>query len=243
MEDLIIKITKTEDEKLVVSSREVAANFEKRHDNVIRDIEELINQNSILSSENSILSSQKYFIESSYKVEGNNKTYKEYLLTRDGFSLLVMGFNGEKALNWKLQYINAFNQMEEYIKAANNEPLFTLESLQNEVYMAIQKGNYKKADSLMRLAKQAGRTNPKACRSDLQPLIDEFYTLDDAIIGQTKRGLLLNKNLLLEVLSKSGLSKRMIFIKLRELGYIETYTKNKYGKTIRAILDTNKKIV
>lgn len=235
MEDLIIKITKTEDEKLVVSSREVAVNFEKRHDQVLRDIE--VYKNRISTPQFCGL-----FIESEYKAS-NGKTNKEYFLTRDGFSLLVMGFNGEKALNWKLQYINAFNQMEEYIKAANNEPLFTLESLQNEVYMAIQKGNYKKADSLMRLAKQAGRTNPKACKSDLQPLIDEFYTLDSAIIGQTKRGLLLNKNLLLEVLSKSGLSKRMIFIKLRELGYIETYTKNKYGKTIRAILDINKKIV
>ena len=235
MEDLIIKITKTEDEKLVVSSREVAVNFEKRHDQVLRDIE--VYKNRISTPQFCGL-----FIESEYKAS-NGKTNKEYFLTRDGFSLLVMGFTGEKALNWKLQYINAFNQMEEYIKAANNEPLFTLESLQNEVYMAIQKGNYKKADSLMRLAKQAGRTNPKACRSDLQPLIDEFYTLDSAIIGQTKRGLLLNKNLLLEVLSKSGLSKRMIFIKLRELGYIETYTKNKYGKTIRAILDINKKIV
>ena len=235
MEDLIIKITKTEDEKLVVSSREVAANFEKRHDHVIRDIEKLMEMNPILGASN-------YFIESSYLDKYNRET-KEYLMTRDGFSLLVMGFNGEKALNWKLQYINAFNQMEEYIKAANNEPLFTLESLQNEIYMTIQKGNYKKADSLMRLAKQAGRTNPKACKSDLKPLLDEFYTLDNAIIGQTKRGLLLNKNLLLEVLSKSGLSKHMIFIKLRELGYIETYTKNKYGKTIRSILDTNKKIV
>ena len=37
---------------------------------------------------------------------------KEYLLTRDGFSLLVMGFTGEKALSWKLKYIEAFNEME-----------------------------------------------------------------------------------------------------------------------------------
>ena len=38
-----------------------------------------------------------------------------YLMTRDGFSLLVMGFTGQKALEWKLKYIEAFNYMEESI--------------------------------------------------------------------------------------------------------------------------------
>lgn len=37
----------------------------------------------------------------------------EYLMDRDGFSLLVMGFTGKKALEWKLKYIDAFNKMEE----------------------------------------------------------------------------------------------------------------------------------
>lgn len=39
-----------------------------------------------------------------------------YLMNRDGFSLLVMGFTGKKALEWKLQYIKAFNQMEKFIR-------------------------------------------------------------------------------------------------------------------------------
>ena len=42
--------------------------------------------------------------------------YTEYLLTRDGFSLLVMGFTGSRALEWKLKYIEAFNKMEQAIK-------------------------------------------------------------------------------------------------------------------------------
>lgn len=37
-------------------------------------------------------------------------------MTRDGFTLLVMGFTGQKALEWKLQYINAFNRMENIIR-------------------------------------------------------------------------------------------------------------------------------
>lgn len=56
------------------------------------------------------------FIESSYKAPGNRKSYKCYELTRDGFCLLVMGFTGQKALEWKLKYIEAFNQMEQQLR-------------------------------------------------------------------------------------------------------------------------------
>ena len=57
----------------------------------------------------------KMFIESSYKA-GTGKSYKEYLLTRDGFTLLAMGFTGSKAIEWKLKYIDAFNKMEQALK-------------------------------------------------------------------------------------------------------------------------------
>ena len=103
MENLI---TKTEDGKLVVSSRRVADDFGKRHSDVIEKIQQLI------KAEKSVMS---MFIESSYKA-GTGKKYKEYLLTRDGFSLLVMGFNGREALEWKLKYIEAFNAMERKLK-------------------------------------------------------------------------------------------------------------------------------
>lgn len=92
------------DGQLVVSSRQVAENFEKRHDNVIQTITELINQMG--TPENSGL-----FIKSEY-IASNGKRNPEYLMTRDGFSLLVMGFTGNRALEWKLKYIEAFNHME-----------------------------------------------------------------------------------------------------------------------------------
>ncbi|WP_195251045.1 Rha family transcriptional regulator [Romboutsia sp. 1001713B170207_170306_H8] len=91
---------------LLVSSREIATHFEKRHSDVIDKIEELI------KAENSVMS---MFIGSTYKA-GTGKNYKEYLMNRDGFSLLVMGFTGSKALTWKLKYIEAFNKMEEQLK-------------------------------------------------------------------------------------------------------------------------------
>ena len=105
----------------VVSSRVVAKDFGKRHANVLQTIDELI------KTVNSVMT---LFIESSYKA-GTGKQYKEYLLTRDGFSLLVMGFTGKEALHWKLQYIEAFNRMEEYIKQQQSRemPKMTLEEI------------------------------------------------------------------------------------------------------------------
>ena len=93
------------DGQLLVSSREIANNFEKRHNDVVKVIENLTTENFVV---------KEMFIESTFEHKGN--LYKEYLMNRDGFSLLVMGFNGSKALTWKLKYIEAFNKMEEQLK-------------------------------------------------------------------------------------------------------------------------------
>lgn len=105
-EEVIVK--RTEYGELVVSSRQVAEDFDKRHADVIKAIEDKMKVNEILRS-------PKYFIESTYTDKSNRKS-KEYLLTRDGFSFLVMGFTGSKADEWKLKYIEAFNKMEQAIK-------------------------------------------------------------------------------------------------------------------------------
>lgn len=102
-------IIKVLDGQLVVTSRQIARDFEKEHKNIVRDIENLIGQLKIEHT-------PKYFIETEYQHEQNKQTYREYLLTRDGFSLLVMGFTGQKALEWKLKYIEAFNKMEQALK-------------------------------------------------------------------------------------------------------------------------------
>ena len=60
------------------------------------------------------------FIESEYK-NSRGRTYKQYLINRDGFSLLAMGFTGKEALNWKLKYIEAFNEMEKQLFARSSE--------------------------------------------------------------------------------------------------------------------------
>lgn len=94
---------------IVCTSRAVAEIFKKQHFNVLRDIEALLVNLGDLKIELS------YFIKSTYKSE-QNKKLPEYLLTRDGFTLLAMGFNGKKALQFKIAYINRFNEMEAALK-------------------------------------------------------------------------------------------------------------------------------
>ena len=109
----------------VVSSREVANNFEKQHKHVLECIENL--------KEGVAEKSADLFIESKYQHPQNKQWYKEYLLTRDGFSLLVMGFTGAKALEWKLKYIEAFNKMEQYIKEQQVPQLTEKQMLQLQI--------------------------------------------------------------------------------------------------------------
>lgn len=116
--DKDVVVTRNNDGELVVTSRQVAEDFEKMHKHVLETIRNLVDENSAV---------KKMFIESEF--ENRGKKYPEYLITRDGFSLLVMGFTGAKALQWKLKYIEAFNKMEQAIKERNSNPLSPMEQL------------------------------------------------------------------------------------------------------------------
>lgn len=91
--------------QIVVSSKDLAERFGKEHKDVLENIR------NILVAENS---ATKFFQETSSVYRG--REFPFYLMNRDGFSLLAMGFTGKKALQWKLKYIEAFNEMEETLK-------------------------------------------------------------------------------------------------------------------------------
>ena len=112
MEELI-QINRDENGRVVVSSRQIAKDFGKEHRDVTATIKTLI--------EGCAEKSADLFYETKYQNEQNKQWYKEYLLTRDGFSLLVMGFTGSEALKWKLKYIDAFNKMEQSLINLNRD--------------------------------------------------------------------------------------------------------------------------
>ena len=95
-----------------VDSLFVAELFEKNHKEVLRDIRKITNPLSGLSEE----FRQRNFAPSSYRNQ-QNKKQPCYYLTRDGFTMLVMGYTGQKAMQFKELYIKRFNEMESMIKS------------------------------------------------------------------------------------------------------------------------------
>ncbi|MCB4226589.1 Rha family transcriptional regulator [Mannheimia haemolytica] len=91
----------------MTSTLKVAEYFEKRHDNILRRLETLE-----CSDEFRLLNFKE-----SYYFNEQNKKQPMYLMTQDGFTLLVMGFTGKKAMQFKESYISVFNAMRKQIIA------------------------------------------------------------------------------------------------------------------------------
>ncbi|MBS0955899.1 phage regulatory protein/antirepressor Ant [Lactiplantibacillus plantarum] len=102
MNDLVIM----KNQQAVTSSLQVAETFEKEHRNVLATIGGLLKNKH----------TQHMFAKETYINEQNSQSYPIYYMNRDGFTLLAMGFTGDKALQFKLQYIKAFNEMEHQVK-------------------------------------------------------------------------------------------------------------------------------
>lgn len=101
-----------DNQQVVTDSRSVAEHFGKRHDHVMRDIE---------AYKKDVPNFGEMFHETTMP-DSYGRQQKAYLMNRDGFSLLVMGFTGKAALEWKLKYIDAFNAMEKAIKTPQLTP-------------------------------------------------------------------------------------------------------------------------
>lgn len=102
-------------------SRQVAEMISKRHDHLIRDIDNYVS----VISQNPKLGADSFFVKSSYKA-GTGKTYPCYLLTRKGCDMVANKITGEKGILFTAEYVNKFNEMEkEHIKAICKLPDFT----------------------------------------------------------------------------------------------------------------------
>lgn len=146
-----IKIT-TSNGELVVSSRQVAENFGKEHSKVIRSIEGIANFGD----------TQGMFHKVSYVNEQNGQEYKEYLMNRDGFSLLVMGFTGKEAMEWKIKYIEAFNAMEKKL----SKPQLTLTEQMAQGLLAAQQLLAEKSKQVEHLTTTIEEQKPKVLFAD-----------------------------------------------------------------------------
>ncbi len=180
---------KNKDGKMVVSSREVANNFGKRHTEVLRAI-----KNKLTDAK---LRSLNYFIENTY-LDEKGETRKEYLITRDGFSFLVMGFTGRKADAWKIIYIEAFNKMEQYI----------------EINSKVLPSNYKEALQLL-LVEVEEKEKLQNTVKELEPKAQ----FADAIVSNEKS---IDVGSMAKILYQNGINigRTRLFAILRKYGYL-----------------------
>lgn len=142
----------------VTTSYLVAKTFSKEHKHVVRDIENIESKLQCVENQYSPILDGCKTMFSEYTQDiivanGAVKKVKGYVMNRDGFTLLVMGYTGQKALEFKLRYIKAFNAMEQQLMANAQ----TISQLSNQVSELKEQITY--ADKLIEAEKEISRLN------------------------------------------------------------------------------------
>jgi len=209
MEELVIKSKKGNP---VTTSLIVAEVFEKDHKHVIASIREILS-----SAENSA----QYFAHGFYQ-DSSGKSNPMFYMNRDGFTLLVMGFTGSKALRFKIAFIEAFNEMEK--------------RLHDSKYIIPQTF----AEALELAAKQTRELESKeriiALQAPKVEFADKISNTENLVdIGQTSK------------LLKLPFGRNTFFKKLREDGIffrnrnepLQEYVERNYFKLFQELIQTN----
>lgn len=179
--------------QVVVSSRQIAEDFEKEHGKVIRAIEDHVKE---LIEIGKPKVAYEMFILSSY--ENRGKQYPEYLMNRDGFSLLVMSFNNTRdVLDWKIKYINAFNKMEQLL--INAIPSYQIADPIERAKAWIQEQEEKKA-----LEGHIETLKPKALFADSVSASKTCILIGDLAKLIQQNGHQIGQNRLFEILRRNG---------------------------------------
>lgn len=134
--------------RVFCTSMDIARVFEKRHDNVLKAIRNIIIDLKAIGTSNDIQNFAEVvrISETTNPKNGKlvNRKIPMYNLTRDGFSLLAMGFTGKKAMKWKMSFLNAFNQMERSLynqfKLSDNKYLI---DLMKQIYPHLPSEDYR----------------------------------------------------------------------------------------------------
>lgn len=183
MTDIILS---TQNGEPVASSRQIAENFGKEHKNVLQTIDNMTAENSALL---------QMFHLSEYTTS-QNKKLPMYLMNRDGFSLLVMGFTGKAALEWKLKYIQAFNEME---KKLAQRPQLSRSELMAQALIAAH-------DELEHKDRQIAELTPKGIFADA--------------VNASKKSVLVGELAKLLCQNSVQIGQNRLFVWMREHGYL-----------------------
>lgn len=183
MTDIILS---TQNGEPVASSRQIAESFGKEHKDTLESIRQ------ILAAENSATKSMFY----KTTFENRGKQYPMYLMNRDGFTLLAMGFTGKAALEWKLRYIAAFNSME---KQLAQRPQLSRAELMAQALIAAH-------DELEHKDRQIAELTPKGIFADA--------------VNASKKSILVGELAKLLCQNSVQIGQNRLFVWMREHGYL-----------------------
>lgn len=168
----------------VASSRQIAENFEKRHDHVMRDIDAI---------KKDVPNFGEMFFETTAP-DSYGREQRAYLMNRDGFTLLAMGFTGKAALEWKLKYIAAFNEME---KKLTEQPQLTRSQLLATALIAAH-------EELEEKDKQIETMKPKALFADAVSASNQSILVGEMAKLLSQNGIQMGQNRLFQWMHENG---------------------------------------
>ena len=174
------------DQQAVTTSLKVAEVFEKRHDHILRDISNL---------RKDVPNFGEMFFETQAP-DSYGRPQRTYLMNRDGFTLLAMGFTGKAALEWKLKYIAAFNEME---KQLAQRPQLSRAELMAQALIAAH-------DELEHKDRQIAELTPKGIFADA--------------VNASKKSILVGELAKLLCQNSVQIGQNRLFVWMREHGYL-----------------------
>lgn len=197
----------------VTDSLKVAAAFGKEHKTILRAIRNILgdsqrsvqncadpqetNGRKIAPVENEVPAHRKWFYESSYFDE-QGKSNPIFIMNRDGFSLLAMGLTGAQAMQFKVQFIEQFNAMEQHIR--EQQPSQKLpQSFAEALRLAAEQ-----AERMERQQKQIAEMQPKAVFADAVKTSDRSILIAELAKLLKQNGVDMGQNRLFHWLRSNG---------------------------------------
>ena len=181
MNDIILSMRNG---KPVVSSRQIAESFDKNHRDVLRAVDNL---------KEDVRNFAQMFFEST-EADSYGREQRVYLMNRDGFTLLAMGFTGKAALEWKLKYIAAFNEME---KKLAEQPKLTRSQLLATALIAAH-------EELEQKNKQIETMKPKVLFADAVSASKKSILVGELAKLISQNGINIGQNRLFDWMRKNG---------------------------------------
>lgn len=203
-----------------ISSREVCEMMEIQHKDLLKKIDSIN-----VDFRESKIALSKYWQESTYKVEGQEREYREFQVTKKGCEFLAHKTTGTKGNLFTDKYMDRFTLMEQAIRTGSYNPIGKTridEILEIIKTLPTDKYKNKAVAELIRLipVEQKQLSTSSLSKEEVQLILDEFLAKDDVIIRRVDQGLAVRKEKLYKEFKKYNLSNTGILKILDDYGFI-----------------------